>query len=201
MFEKAVELDPGFELARRKLAEAHANIYWGSFRMLTGVRELDYEDELSRLYPESFGTDTGSYYLARAILYERAGQQREALAYFDSARATLGGRVDTRPEDARLHAELGLAYAGLGRKEEAVTEGRRAVELLTMTEDPYAGAALADNLAHIYVRVGEGDAAIDELESLLSAETPLSAPWLRADPTWDPLRDEPRFQRLLDEGA
>ncbi|NIR43970.1 MAG: hypothetical protein GWM93_08465, partial [Gemmatimonadetes bacterium] len=131
MFEMAVELDPGFEMARRKLAEAHANIYWGSFRMLTGVRELDYEDELSRLYPESFGTDTGSYYLARAILYERAGQQREALAYFDSARATLGGRVDTRPEDARLHAELGLAYAGLGRKEEAVTEGRRAVELLT----------------------------------------------------------------------
>jgi TolB-like protein len=197
MFEMAVELDPEFEMARTKLAEAHANIYWGSFRMLTGARELDYETALFRLYPESFGTDSGSYYLARAILHERAGQGELAQADFDSARVVLSERVAARPEDARLHAGLGLAYAGLGRGEDAVREGRRATELLPLAEDAYAGAALADNLAHILVRVGDHAAAIDELESLLAVDAPLSVPWLSADPTWDPLREEPRFQRLL----
>jgi TolB-like protein len=197
MFEMAVQLDPEFEMARSKLAEAHANIYWGSFRMLTGVRELDYETALFRLYPESFGTDTGSYYLARAILHERAGEDEMAQADFDSARAVFSGRVAAQPEDARLHAGLGLAYAGLGRSEDAVREGRRATELLPLADDAYAGAALADNLAHIYVRVGDHAAAVDELESLLAVDAPLSLPWLIADPTWDPLREEPSFQRLV----
>ena len=76
-------------------------------------------------------------------------------------------------------------------------EGRRATDLLPLSEDNYAGSALADNLAHIYVRVGDHQAAIDELESLLAVDAPLSVPWLSADPTWDPLREEPRFQRLL----
>ncbi len=198
MFEAAVELDPGFEMARRKLAEAHANIYWGSFRMLTGVRERDYETALFRLYPESFGTDSGSYYLARAVLHERAGQAEAARAAFDSARVVFSGLVAARPEEARLHAGLGLAYAGLGRAADAVGQGRRATELLPIAEDAYAGAALADNLANIYVRVGEFDAAIDVLESLLAVDAPLSLPWLSADPTWDALREEPRFQRLLE---
>ncbi|UCC71300.1 MAG: tetratricopeptide repeat protein [Gemmatimonadota bacterium] len=201
MFERAVELDPEFELARRKLAEAHANIYWGSFRMLTGVRELDYEDALFRLYPESFGTDSGSYYLAKAILHERAGQEQLAVANFESARAVLEARVAARPEDARLHAELGLAFAGLGMREEAVRAGRQAVELLPLAEDAYAGGALADNLAHIYVRVGDYDAAIDQLEALLAADAPLSVPWLSADPTWDRLGEESRFQRLVQGGG
>ncbi|MGD2154603.1 MAG: hypothetical protein PVG79_15135, partial [Gemmatimonadales bacterium] len=115
MFEAAVALDPEFEMARRKLAEAQAIIYWGSFRMLTGDPELDYEAALLRLYPESFGTDSGLYYLARAILHERAGLPELARADFDSARVVLSEQVAARPQEARLHAGLGLAYAGLGR--------------------------------------------------------------------------------------
>jgi TolB-like protein len=198
LLERAVELDPEFELARRKLAEAYANIYWGNFRLLTGVREIDYEEALFRLYPESFGTDTAAYHLARAILLERAGRAGESEAEFDSARAVASARIAARPVDARLHAELGLAYAGLGRSEESVREGRRATELLPLSEDAFAGAAFADNLAQIYVRAGDLGAAIEQLESLLAVGSPLSTPWLRADPTWDPLRDESRFQRLLE---
>ncbi len=200
MFEKAVELDPDFELARRMLAEVHADLYWASFRMLFSIREQDYQETLQRLYPESFGSDTGSYFLARAILYERAQEGAEAEAYFDSARAYLEPRVTLSPGDSRLHAQLGLAFAGLGQVEAAVREGRRAVELLPTAEDAYAGAALVDNLAHIYVMVGDYDAAIDEIEALLSADAPVSVPWLLADPTWAPLRDHPRFQTLIEGG-
>ncbi|KPK79019.1 MAG: hypothetical protein AMS25_14020 [Gemmatimonas sp. SM23_52] len=168
--------------------------------MLFSIREQDYQGTLARLHPESFGSDSGSYLLAKAILYERAQEGPSAQVYFDSARAYLEPRVTLSPGDSRLHAQLGLALAGLGRAGAAVWEGRRAVELLPISEDAYAGAALVDNLAHIYVMVGDYDAAIDELEALLSADAPVSVPWLLADPTWDPLRDNPRFESLIEAG-
>ncbi len=77
-------------------------------------------------------------------------------------------------------------------------EGRRATELSPLSVESFAGAAFADNLAHIYVRAGDNHAAIEQLGRLLAAESPLSAPWVRADPSWDPLREDPRFQRLLE---
>ncbi len=200
MFERALELDPSFELARNRLTEAHANVYWGSFRTLIGFPLDDVDRALARLHPESFGADTAAYLLARAIVLRRAGREPTARAYFDSARAALEPQVVARPTDARLHAQLGLAYAGLDQSAEAQREGRRAVELLPISEDAYAGAALADNLAHIFVLTGDHDAAIDELTSLLSAQAPVSPSWLKADPTWDPLRDDARFQSLLESG-
>lgn len=198
MFESALELDPGFQLARQRLAETHANLYWGSFRTLFGVRDDDYQRTLDRLSLSSFGPDTGSYYLARALVLSRAAAG-EAEAYFDSARAYLEPKAVRRPADPYLHAQLGLAYAGLGQADDAVREGHDAVELLPLSEDTYAGAALVDNLAHIYVMVGDYDAAVDQLEVLLSVDSPVSVPWLMADPTWDPLREQPRFKNLLEE--
>jgi tetratricopeptide (TPR) repeat protein len=200
MFESAVELDPEFQLARQRLAEAHANLYWGSFRTLFGVRGDNYQRTLERLNLSSFGADTGSYYLAKALLLRRAGSG-EAEAYFDSARVHLEPKAARRPADSYVHAQLGLAYAGLGLAEDAIREGRRATDLLPLAEDAYAGAALVDNLAHIYVMVGDYNAAVDQLELLLSVDSPVSVPWLMADPTWDPLRDNPRFRNLLEEAG
>lgn len=197
LFERAVDLDPDFDLARQKLAEAHANLYWGSFRLLFGVREEDYSSILDRVYPGYFGTDTASFHLAKGILLRRAGLEKEAAAHFDSARTVLEPQVALRRGDSRLHAQLGLAYAGLQRRDDAVREGELAVRLLPIAENDYAGAALADNLAHIHVLVGNSDAAITLLESLLETESPVSSAWLRADPTWDPLREIPEFKNLL----
>ncbi len=200
MFESAVELDPDFQLARHRLAETHANLYWGSFRTLFGVRDDDYQRTLERLSLGSFAPDTGSYFLAKALVLSRAAMGN-AEAYFDSARAYLEPRAARRPADSYVHALLGLAYAGLDRADDAVREGRRAVELLPLAEDAYAAAALVDNLAHIYVLVGNYDAAVDQLELLLSVDSPVSVPWLMADPTWDPLRDQARFRNLLEEAG
>jgi TolB-like protein/Flp pilus assembly protein TadD len=202
MFEQALERDPDFELARQRLAEVHANLYWDSFRRLVGTRVDDYQTTLDRLYLDSFGPDSASYYLAKAVVLRRAGVSEEAVAYFDSAQAALEPLVTTRPTDSRLHAQLGLAYAGLGRADEAVREGRRAVASMPVGEDAYAGTALADNLAHIYVMVGDYDAAVEVLASLLAVPlSPISVPWLMADPTWDPLREHSGFKNLLEEAG
>ena len=112
----------------------------------------------------------------------------------------MSKRIAEDPEDPRLHSALGIAYAGLGRKREAIQEGQKAVELLPITKEaaPPSGHHLAVDLARINTMVGENGAAVDQLQHLLSIPGLLSSAWLRLDPTWDPLRSDPRFQRLLD---
>ena len=108
-------------------------------------------------------------------------------------------RAREQPDEARFHSELGLAYAGLGRKNEAKREGELAVELLPISKEALIGSDWVRNLAQIYVMVGDHDAAVEELEYLLSIVAPISGHWLRLDPIWDPLRDRPQFQALLEE--
>jgi TolB-like protein/DNA-binding SARP family transcriptional activator/Flp pilus assembly protein TadD len=117
--------------------------------------------------------------------------------YYDSARSFLDQKVRQRPDDARLHSALGIAYAGLGRKNEAVREGEKAVALLPISRDAQQGYYRAWDLARINAMVGERDTAVAQLEHLLSIPGHLTAAWLRIDPTWNPLRNDPRFQRLV----
>ena len=132
-----------------------------------------------------------------AQVYGLMGRGALARGYYDSARSYLQGRVAQRPEDARLHTALGIVFAGLGRKQEAIQEGERGVALLPVEKEAYQGYYRLLDLARVYTMVGEYDAAIDRLEQLLSIPGHLTTAWLRVDPTWDPLRGNSRFQRLL----
>jgi tetratricopeptide (TPR) repeat protein len=121
-----------------------------------------------------------------------------ARADYDTARALLETKLQEQPQDERLHSSLGIAYAGLGRVEEAIREGKMGVELMPVSKDAWKGVHRVEDLARIYVMVGEYDAAIDQLDFLLSRPGELSIPLLQLDPTWNPLRDHPRFQKLLE---
>jgi len=119
---------------------------------------------------------------------------------YDSARIFLEAKVKEWPEDARVHSSLGLAYAGMKWKEEAIREGKKAVELLPVSKDAWRGPYRVTDLARIYVMVEEYDAAVDQLEFLLSIPSEISIPLLRLDPVWEPLRDKVSFQQLLTQG-
>lgn len=151
-----------------------------------------------QLGPAALDGDTAGLALAEAMVYRMRGQEVVARVYFDSARvaleASLGGRED---EYGRLTCMLGIALAGLGRNDEALREGKRAVETLSVSKDAMEGPLMLANLARIYVLLGERDKAIDQVELVLSRPGPLSANWLKADPFWDLLRASPRFQRLV----
>ncbi len=113
----------------------------------------------------------------------------------------------TRTEAAKLVAEqpdypeglcvLGMADAALGHKEDAIREGRRAVELLPVTKDAIIGPLLVQNLALIYAWTGEKDLAFEQLT--IAAKLPgfLSYGELRLHPYWDPLRGDPRFEKIV----
>lgn len=143
------------------------------------------------------GIDTIGYFFGHALLVRRDGRRALSRVYYDSARTVLEARLQRNPEADNIHSLLGYAYAGLGREEEAIREGRRAVNLRPVSKDAFNGPRPRERLARVYVLVREYDAAIDELEYLLSIPSLTSVPGLRLDPAWDPLRKYPRFQALV----
>lgn len=116
---------------------------------------------------------------------------------FEIARKNLEKEIQERPDEEDLRSLLGIAYAGLGRKEDAIREGKRAAEFLPVSKDAIDGPNVVENLAYIYIMIGEQDAALDQIEYLLSIPSQLSVARLRIDPRFDPLRNNPRFQKLL----
>jgi serine/threonine-protein kinase len=130
--------------------------------------------------------------------------QRDAVrakAAFAQARGQLEGRIKASPDDAYLHANLALALAGLGERDAALGEARRAVDLQPVGKYPRAGIYQIVNLATVQASIGNTGAAIKLLTQLLSmpAGGDVSIPILRLDPTWDPIRNDPRFQALLQQ--
>jgi tetratricopeptide (TPR) repeat protein len=133
-------------------------------------------------------------------------QGRIAAARGDSARAKLlfeaalpqaENEVKEHPDTASRHAQLGIVYAYLGRKEDALRAGRRALELLPESKDAYYGVDISNMFAIIYARLGDGDQAIPLIERLLSTPHGVVLQDLRSSPDWDPLRKDPRFQKIL----
>jgi tetratricopeptide (TPR) repeat protein len=136
-------------------------------------------------------------YLAWA--FQAAGDTAKATAAFTDVARRASAALIERPEDADQHLALAFAYAGLGRKPEAIAEGKRAVALMPVTQDVLTGADMLACQAQLYVRVGQPDQAIALIEGVLSMPTGgiMSSALLQLDPIWEPLRDDPRFKALL----
>jgi len=143
-------------------------------------------------------TDVGWFFINKAQTYGFLRESQFELAYYDSARNILESEVLLQPNDPSVHMGLALAYAGLGRKEEAIQEGGKALELAPVSKDPVDGPTHLYNMASVHVKIENHDPAIDILEFLLNVPQFLvSSKKLRIDPTWAPLRTHPRFQKLL----
>ena len=132
------------------------------------------------------------------------GDRAMADANFTAALAKFEAAVAESPEGAERHANLGLLYAFLGRKEQAISEGRRAVELMPESKDALDGAIMNCFLALIYARTGEADLALPLVGRLLNTNGATDSTFysvtindLRKRWIWDPLRDDPRFQDLI----
>jgi serine/threonine-protein kinase len=150
------------------------------------------------LSPSAFDNDRALWGLVRAQTFWLRGEQAAARLYADSARIALQGQLRDSPEDAQRRMLYGLALAHLGRKTDAIREGGRGVALLPVAKDSYDGPYLQHQFARIYILLGEPEKALDQLEPLLKIPYYLSPGWLKIDPTFDPLRGNPRFERLVE---
>jgi tetratricopeptide (TPR) repeat protein len=185
-------------------------------RMLTQARwdlamlERDYaaaEKVLTDSPPENFldaANPPKTFFQGRTALAR--GDIELAQRYFAAARPDIEKLVRDDPDVAERHEKLALLYAYMQRKEDAVRESRRAVELEPESQNAFHGPLWAGNLALVYALVGEPDQAITLIERLLS--TPGAVHWpdfpsnitladLRLRREWDSLRSNPRFQKIL----
>ena len=171
-------IDANFSEAERVLASSPREDF----------QEIDYSFYYPRAWFESM--------IARA-----KGDSAGAAAAFSKARAILEKRLTVKPEHARTLAVLAQVDAGMGHKELAIQEAQRAVDLMPVSRDIYDGALVLEALAQVYTWTGEPDRAIELLQKLVTMPGYTNYARLKLHPMWNPLRGDPRFQKIVNSLA
>jgi len=171
--------------------------------VMADMIERRYQEALRRLSSGSSKVyECANFYTPKDLLavqiHGLMNQTELEQASYEAARDLLEARIEEQPKNGNMHSSLGIAYAGLGRLDDAIREGRLGLELLAGHLGPQLGFRLKD-LAQIYVMLGDYDEALNHLDHLLSVPAFYSAPYLKADPTWNSLRDNSRFLALLEK--
>lgn len=137
--------------------------------------------------------------LMRAELYHALGDDRRARLYYTEAVAVMSDSSMAHPKDASIHAALGLAYAGLGRKRRAIDEVQQAMDLVRVSRNSRNATAFMGLAVEVFGRVGERDRAFEMIELMLSMPSgrEVTIPFLRVWPGFDPLRGDPRLDQLI----
>src|SRR5437773_1599977 len=134
---------------------------------------------------------------ATGLIARLTKDETKARAAFAAARTKQEKLVQEQPNYGPVLCVLGLIDAGLGRKEEALREGRRAVDLLSVTKDSINGAHMIEYYAMIAAWVGEKDLACEQLAKVVQMPGTISYGQLKLLPFWDPLRGDPRFDKIV----
>ncbi|MEJ2546762.1 MAG: tetratricopeptide repeat protein [Gemmatimonadota bacterium] len=172
-------------------------------RVFTRLQLRDWDGairEAERTRHEGLGDSQFEFYppaLLSGLAHLRKGDRESAGSDYMEAAALLERLTAAAPDDERYRGVLGLAYAGLGRPEDALREARRGVELMPVEREAWRGAIRLGELAAVHAWVGNTDSAVAHLDALLSRPGEITIHQLRNDPTWDPLRGEPAFERLV----
>jgi TolB-like protein len=135
------------------------------------------------------------------LLARLQGEQPGANASFAETREQLNQKVQKSPGSADLLSQLAVVDALLNNKETAISEAKRAVELLPISKDALHGPGILQNLAVVYAWTNELDLAFEKLSSLVNVPNGIFYGQLKREPYWEPLRKDPRYERLLAELA
>ena len=166
------------------------------------MTEGRYEDAMAVLQdlPDVLSSEDPWYpkTLLEAETLEALGEHEAAREKYQGAADILERRVEETPNDERYCRRLARAYAGLGRRDEAVREAQRAVEIMPRERHALTGPESLFNLAAVHARLGEMDEALEVLEDLLSAPSRYAPNMLEDHFQLRPLHDDPRFKSLMD---
>ena len=171
--------------------------YYG--RQYAAALEVLSSSELEYFDWGDFGPISAPRTLLTGTFYTAMGDTGRARAAADSALRDLEVRLREQPDDPRLHVSSSQAHALLGQEQEAIGAAQRAVDLMPISDDAVHGPDYVRNLATIYAWFGEVDAAVAQFDRYLAVPAPGSVEFILLDPGIDPIRDDPRFQALVDK--
>jgi len=219
-FDRAISIAPDHHRAYMHLASAHIALDHSLDRALGTLKEgasvigrlefakraigfnhaeepiwlvvQEFEEEFKSIPPEEFGSLEPMYLNYMAEFHARHGRRELQRTFAESALAVLQG-VETPS-----YTQLSRAHANLGHKKEAIQAAEEAIGQRPVADDARSGPDYVWNSARVLAMLSEVDAAIVQLEYLFSIPSNFSLGSLAIDPTWDPLRDHPRFQALLE---
>jgi tetratricopeptide (TPR) repeat protein len=176
---------------------------WGiRFQTALYLRDYDAANRVIAATPAKFADDafSGPSDWADGQIARARGDKQKALAAFAAARKKTEATWDNKPKDVDYLLEVAKLDAGLDRKEEAIREAQRVLELLPIAKDSLNGPGNVANLALVYAWTGERDRALEQLEKVATIPgNPLTPTYgdLRFNPCWDDLRGDPRFDKIV----
>src|SRR5262249_9382200 len=157
----------------------------------------EYQAEVARLTPAAFDGVALGYFEFKASVYRRRAHTPRARAYADSARTEALAVMGRQEADVFTYAILAVESAYLGRREEAIEAGKRALEVLPQSKDAVYAPEGHIALTEVYMVLGDTAAALEQVQAALAVPSYLSVARLRADPLWVPLVASERFAQLI----
>ena len=178
-----------------KTADARTGVFLLERRYSEGLREAESLPD-DQLAGSPMALWSKYYYIgfARRALQDEPG----ARAAFLRAKSAVEEQLKYSRDNAKLRIQLAKVLAFLGEKDPALAEARRASELQPESKDALEGPEITEGVAQVYAILGDNDRAIEILDGLLNRPSYVTVPSLRVNPIWDPLRNDPRFQALID---
>ena len=173
---------------------AYLATYWD----LVWVLDEEQRELLLRLTPSAFDDDRGTWALCLAQAYALKGDAANVHAYAEEARKAFEEQLRAAPDDAAAsRSSRPRRWRISGGKKRRSGRASAASRSMPVSKDAVNGPYYQHQLARIYILVGEPEKALDQLEPLLKIPYYLSPGWLKIDPNFDPLRKNPRFQKLV----
>jgi serine/threonine-protein kinase len=192
----AVKSAPMTAEDKLKTANARADVFLRErkYREALQAAESLPDDQLAALP----GALRGKYYeigFARKALQDTAGAHEAFL----KAKNAVEEELKWSPDVENTHVQLAKVLAQLGERDDALAEAQRATELLPESKDAFGGPEITAGVAEVYTILGDNARAIEVLDGLLSRPSFVTVQGLKVNPIWDPLRNDPRFQKLCEE--
>jgi serine/threonine-protein kinase len=138
-----------------------------------------------------------SKYFALGQLTKRQGNEAEAREFFFKAKTFVERDLEQDPNNGPGHGQLALVLAWMGEKEGALAEMKRAEELVPVSKDAFSGPDVMEAAAEMHAVFGDAGRAVSILDQILQRPAGLTVPILKLNPVWDPIRNDQRFQALI----
>ena len=184
------------EYQNTKLTQAYIEILDNNYDEAIQITESITEDQsFDQLY---FQQGYHSKYLQLGLIFSYKSDKEMASKHFEKAKVFLLSKIDTIQHDySMLYSALGIAYAGLGMKKEAIEAGRKALDIISFSDDAFMGYYSEIDMVKILLLIGEYEDALTRLEYIISKSGLIAVEILKLDPFWNPIREMEGFKAII----